>query len=152
MENNHLYPYQEQYVIKILDPRFEIGRMILPTGSGKGVICREVFYRLITSLENKNNQFLGIVYTPRLMLNYQWIIDFIKYFKGQDYPLNFIFVGSEPLKNDIINKIAGGQENLIKLVNCKFNLRNMTINPSNVMVLENISVVALELNDYVNKI
>jgi len=105
VENNHLYPYQEQYVIKILDPRFEIGRMILPTGSGKGVICREVFYRLITSLENKNNQFLGIVYTPRLMLNYQWIIDFIKYFKGQDYPLNFIFVGSEPLKNDIINKI-----------------------------------------------
>ena len=54
--------------------------------------------------------------------------------------------------NDIINKIAGGQENLIKLVNCKFNSRNMTINPSNVMVLENISVVSLELNDYVNKI
>ena len=105
MKNDFLYPYQESIVKKALKSNMKKGRIILPTGSGKGVICREIFYRMITSLRNKNNQFLGIVFTPRLILNKQWITDFIKYFENQSHPLNFVFVGSESMSRRLTNQI-----------------------------------------------
>jgi hypothetical protein len=94
MENNKLYPYQELLVKKSLEPSMEKGRIILPTASGKGVICREIIYRMILSPENKFNQFLGIIFTPRLLLNKQWINDFKTYFEKIGKPYNFALVGS----------------------------------------------------------
>ena len=99
MENNDLYPYQEYLVKKCLKNSLSRGLLILPTGSGKGKIARELFYRKITSEENELNQFLGVVFTPRLLLNKQWLADFVEYFEEQDHPVNFVLVGSDKLGN-----------------------------------------------------
>ncbi|MHA1469287.1 MAG: DEAD/DEAH box helicase family protein [Candidatus Asgardarchaeia archaeon] len=104
-KNDFLYPFQESFVESILKDDFEKGKIILPTGSGKGVIGREVFFRIISNYENKFNQFLGIVFTPRLMLNKQWISDFVKYFENQTNPVNFIFVGSENMSRNMTDQI-----------------------------------------------
>jgi superfamily II DNA or RNA helicase len=69
MKNDFLYPYQDQCVTKALNTHK--GKIILPTGSGKGVIGREIIFRIITSKKNKYNDFVGIIFTPRLILNKQ---------------------------------------------------------------------------------
>jgi len=99
MKKSNLYFYQEYLVKKCLDDSLSRGLLILPTGSGKGKIARESFYRLITSEENKLNQFLGIVFTPRLLLNKQWLKDFVEYFKNEEHPINFVLIGSDRMGN-----------------------------------------------------
>jgi len=94
MKNRYLYPYQELLIEKSLDPSMEKGRIILPTASGKGVICRDIIRRMIISSENKLNQFLGAIFTPRLLLNKQWTNDCREYFEKIDRPYNFALVGS----------------------------------------------------------
>jgi len=105
MENSHLYFYQELFANRVMDFDFEKGRIIIPTGNGKGVLCREVFHRMITSLDNRNNQFVGVVFSPRLLLNKQWVAAFLDYFENQSHPINFIFIGSEKISSKITEKI-----------------------------------------------
>ncbi len=105
MKKNILYPYQDYLISKIMELSMVIGRIILPTGGGKGVICRESFFRMIISPLNENNQFLGLVLTPRLLLNKQWVADFIEYFDDQNCKVNFIFVGSDKFSRPMMKKI-----------------------------------------------
>ncbi len=98
--SNNLYPYQEMLVEKSLEPSMRKGKMILPTASGKGVICREIIYRMISSPANNFNQFLGIIFTPRLLLNKQWVNDFKKHFKNLGRPCNIAIVGSDSMSKE----------------------------------------------------
>jgi len=100
-----LYCYQERLVAKCLDPSFIKGIMILPTASGKGVICREIIRRLIVSLFNIRNDFVGVVFTPRLLLNQQWIVDFIKCIEEMKRPVNFVLVSSARISMEDSNAI-----------------------------------------------
>lgn len=105
-----LYPYQENSVNKAM--KSSICKIIIPTGGGKGVICREIFFRYVSNSRNKNNNFLGLVFTPRLILNKQWVVDFVKYFENQKHPLTFIFVGSEKMTKQMMEMI---EQSLFKI-------------------------------------
>lgn len=56
------------------------------------------------------------------------------------------------IATEAINKLIGSQTNLITLEGCKFNARTITLSTANVAVMENITIVAKKLNDYVNTI
>ena len=54
--------------------------------------------------------------------------------------------------NAVVNKLIGSKTDLMKLKGCKFDSRSMNFSPANIMVMEDITIVATELTDYVNTI
>ena len=52
---------------------------------------------------------------------------------------------------NIIDKLIGSQTNLMILKDCKFAARSITVNASNIAVMEGLTISALALNDYANK-
>jgi hypothetical protein len=55
------------------------------------------------------------------------------------------------IPSDIIDKLIGSQTNIMILRDCKFNSRSLSLNSSNIAVMEGLSINALSLNEYANK-
>jgi len=92
-----LWDYEEEAVCSFLPDEIVKGRLDLPTAGGKGVIGREIAFRLA---QIKSTPFVAVFFTPRLILNKQWA-------KACNAHLNknrkskrkwhLIFVGSDPV-------------------------------------------------------
>lgn len=91
-----LWDYQEEAVCAFLPDDIDKGRLDLPTAAGKGVIGRELAFRLA---EKKESPFVAVIFTPRLVLNKQWGKACNDHFHGnRKSKRNWspIFVGSDP--------------------------------------------------------
>ena len=75
------------------------GKIILPTGSGKGHICIDMIPEGIKDYGWKKI----IVFSPRLILNKQWLKKLLD--KDFKYLINFVLVGSDEVTKEIRREI-----------------------------------------------
>lgn len=92
-----LWDYEEEAVRSFLPSSVIKGRLDLPTGGGKGVIGRELAFRLA---EVKKSPFVAVFFTPRLLLNQQWARACNTHLnKKHKQKWHLIYVGSDPAGN-----------------------------------------------------